>query len=256
MKSTLSDIYDKNFYSRYLAGMTNSAESVLGILYKFYKPQSVVDVGCGRGAWLAAAESLGSTKLKGFDGGWIKKGDLISQNIDFTIINFEDALPVLDEKYDLCISLEVAEHISEKYAKNFVDHLCEASDVVLFSGAIKYQGGDNHVNEQWQSYWIDLFKSNGYECFDVFRASLWTNEAVEWWYRQNILLFSRPQNDLINNEQLRAAEKPIFDIVHPKNYEGKIEGYRNKIAYPTLAFCFGCAKRYITIKIKRLIGKA
>ena len=40
--------------------MTTSARVVLGMLYQHYVPQSVIDVGCGRGAWLAAAEALGA----------------------------------------------------------------------------------------------------------------------------------------------------------------------------------------------------
>lgn len=70
-----------------------------------------------------------------------------------------------------------------------------------------------------------MFKSNGYECFDILRAPLWSNESVEWWYRQNIFLFSRPDNSLIDNDLLRAAEKPVYDIVHPKN----LEDYINQI---------------------------
>src|SRR5208283_920409 len=140
-KCTLSASYGTDYYSRNLDGMNNSAKNVLSLLYKYYKPKSVVDVGCGRGAWLAAANSLGSNKLKGFDGSWVKKEDLLSKNINFTVVNFDVEMPKIDEKYDLCISVEVAEHISERYAKSFVDVLCRASDIVLFSAAIKYQAG-------------------------------------------------------------------------------------------------------------------
>ena len=78
----LSKLYDMNFYSRNLEGMTNSAKEVLTLLYEYYRPQSVIDMGCGRGAWLAIAESLGSTKLKGLDGSWVKKEELLSKNIN------------------------------------------------------------------------------------------------------------------------------------------------------------------------------
>lgn len=135
-------------------------------------------------------------------------------------------MPRLNQKYDLCISLEVAEHLSEANAKNFVDFLCEASDVVLFSAAIKYQGGTNHINEQWQSYWIDLFKSNSYEWLDLFRPSLWNNTSVAWWYRQNTFLFVGPSNSLLNVKALRDLEKPVSDVVHPRNYENKVKSYR------------------------------
>jgi len=257
MKPTLSDFYGANFYSRRLEGTANSAKNILSLLYKYYEPKSVVDVGCGRGEWLDVAGSFGSNRLKGFDGSWVKKEDILNKNIDFSVVNFDVAMPEIEEKYDLCISVEVAEHISERNAKSFVDVLCRASDVILFSAAIKDQGGLNHINEQWQSYWADFFKSNGYECFDVLRAPLWTNEFVKWWYRQNIFIFQRKNSNKINSELLRAAERPILDIVHPGNYEGKIKANlekMNAIQYPTLRFCLGCAKRYIAIKIRRLVG--
>ena len=244
--------------------MSKSAAIVLGLLYEHYKPQTVIDIGCGQGAWLAAAESLGSKMLKGMDGQWVKKEALLSQHIDFTAVNFDAAIPKLNEKYDLCISLEVAEHISEVNANKFINLLCEASDTVLFSAAIKYQGGMNHINEQWQSYWVDLFKSNGYECLDLFRATLWNNMSVEYWYRQNTFLFVGPNNSVLNVEALRALEKPISDIAHPITYENKVHFYetalnscendvklyRDKIDYPTLRFCLDCIKRYIRSKLQ------
>lgn len=247
----LNKLYDTNFYSKHLEGMTNSAKEVLDLLYKFYQPESVIDVGCGRGAWLAVAESLGSAKLKGMDGRWVKKEELLSKNIDFGAVDFEESLPEVGEKYDLCISLEVAEHITENNARQFINTLCKASDIVLFSAAIVHQGGMNHINEQWQSYWIDLFNSNGYECFDLFRAVLWNNKSVEWWYRQNIFLFVNSKNAFLNLEVLRTLEKPVTDIAHPVNYENKVKGYRSQIEYPTFEFCLGCIKRYIRNKVMR-----
>lgn len=246
----LSNLYDANFYMRNIEGMTNSAHEVLALLYKCYRPQSVIDIGCGRGAWLAVAESLGSTKLKGLDGSWVKKEELLSKNINFTTVNFNESIPEIEEKYDLCISLEVAEHIIEEKAKQFVDILCKVSDVVLFSAAIKYQGGTNHINEQWQSYWVNLFKYNGYKCVDLFRPLLWMNESVEWWYRQNVFLFFNNKAPSITFDELKTKQEPMIDIVHPVFYEKKIEKLRHRIKYPTLRFCLDCIKRFVINKIR------
>lgn len=38
----------------------------------------------------------------------------------------------LTRKYDIAISVEVAEHIDNKYAKIFIGNLCRHSDVILF----------------------------------------------------------------------------------------------------------------------------
>jgi len=251
MNKNLSELYNENFYSHNIEKMSKSAAIVLGLLYEYYKPQTVIDIGCGQGAWLVAAEYLGAKTLYGIDGEWVRKEELLSKNINFKAVNFDEAMPKLKERYDLCISLEVAEHISEVNAKNFINLLCETSDTVLFSAAIKYQGGTNHVNEQWQSYWIDLFKSNGYECFDLFRKTLWNNNSVAYWYRQNTLFFSKSNNSFLDLKSLRSMERPVLDIVHPIIYEKKINYFRNKIEHPTLSFCWGCIKRYIKIKLQR-----
>ena len=71
MPKNLGKLYDKDYYLRIIEGMSQSAAIVLGLLYEYYKPQSVIDVGCGPGAWLAAAESLGAITLKGLDGEWV-----------------------------------------------------------------------------------------------------------------------------------------------------------------------------------------
>ncbi|MEZ4706696.1 MAG: methyltransferase domain-containing protein [Caldilineaceae bacterium] len=194
------------------------AQEILSLLYRFYQPKSVIDVGCGDGAWLLAAESLGSQKLKGLDTNHVKDGMLSSNCIEFSAVDLSQAFDINDQ-YDLCISVEVAEHIPSRAARNFVEQLCRASDVVLFSAAIVDQGGDNHINEQWPSYWAEIFQSHNYECLDVFRAAIWESELVEWWYRQNILLFVNPQTTLLNVDAVKAEIKPVLNIVHPLNYQ-------------------------------------
>lgn len=253
-KNMLAEHYNEAFYDRQVAGSVSSAEVILGLLYDFYQPQSVIDVGCGRGAWLSVAESLGTKTLIGLDGRWNTKDKLLSQNIDFTSVDLEGPIDIRG-KYDLCISLEVAEHLASKRAKAFVEILCKASNVVLFSAAIVNQGGENHINEQWQSYWIELFQANGYEYFDIFRGVIWENEKVDWWYRQNVFLFINISEigDQINMEKLKGMEEKIPNIVHPnyyeyiyqycRNNEAKLRACEKMIHEPTLRFCVRSLKR-------------
>lgn len=218
IKKTLGRKYDEEFYAGLAEGSVRSAELMLSRLFSVYKPSSVVDFGCGVGAWLSAAGKLGATELKGYDGNWVNKGSLLSDRIDFTPVSLEESVS-LSKKYDLAISVEVAEHLTPKRAEGFVKQLCSASDCVVFGAAIKGQGGTHHINEQWQSYWIKLFDAAGYECFDIFRGALWGDERIEWWYRQNIFLFVNRGADssAINKDALRALQMPITDIVHPEH---------------------------------------
>lgn len=246
--------YNKDFYSDITESSIQSARQILGILYSVYQPKSVIDVGCGRGAWLLVAELLGSQKLVGVDGTWMKKENLLSNKIDFQAVDLE-RLARVGGKYDLCISLEVAEHFSESRARPFVDMLCDISDVILFSGAVPHQGGTHHVNEQWQSYWANMFRDNDYVAFDVFRGPLWENDKVAWWFRQNAFLYVRSGCHTIDVGRLKELEKAIVNVVHPRNYESKIKSLKKALQEPSLMFCLMLFRRYVTLKLKNLVTR-
>lgn len=247
----LNQIYSSKFYDDQVSGSVKAAEEVLKFLFEFYKPHSVVDVGCGRGAWLTVAESLGSKHLKGIDGNWVDESELLSKNIKISPVNLENNLNI-DSKFDLCISIEVAEHLSEMRSKTFIQNLCNLSDIVLFSAAIKYQGGPNHINEQWPSYWIRLFNSNHFSCYDIFRCRIWNNADIEWWFRQNVFLFVNEYSTSINFDALTAYEKPIYDSIHPQNYEDKIISHNKILKTPTFGICINVLKNYIVHRLKKI----
>jgi ribosomal protein L11 methylase PrmA len=79
--------YNERFYRDTTEASIQSAKQMLGLLFSLYKPKSVVDVGCGQGAWLSVAASLGSERLMGLDGAWVKAGSLLSDNIEFNAVD-------------------------------------------------------------------------------------------------------------------------------------------------------------------------
>ncbi len=161
--------YSAGFFAQNIRSSTPSALHVLGRISEVYKPSSVVDFGCGSGAWLAGAEALGATHLRGFDGPWVDPRALTSSTIEFTPMDFEKELPEVTQHYDLAISVEVAEHLTRPRAEALIERLASAADVIVFSAAVPMQGGTHHINENPQSYWIDLFDRAGFDVFDVFR---------------------------------------------------------------------------------------
>lgn len=214
----VEDPYDHSFFERQTASSSIAAAAVLPILFEYFVPNSAVDVGCGRGTWLAQAGALGTKRLVGLDGFWIKNEKLLSNEIEFVACDLMQPLP-LEERFDLCLSIEVAEHLTKSCAAGFVTELCRLSNVILFSAAIKHQKGEGHINTQWASYWANLFTSQNYLCYDVIRWRIWENEKVDWWFRQNILLFVKKTAQTLSHEKLACDQRPIIDIVHPRNYE-------------------------------------
>lgn len=130
-------------------------------LIKMYNPKSVVDLGCNVGWWLHSFMEHGITEVLGIDG-----TNMISE-LKIPSTNFFAAdltwLLVPHDKYDLCLCLEVAEHLPIEFADTIVMHCTHFSDTVFWSAASPGQGGYHHVNEQEPEYWIEKFKAVGYQ---------------------------------------------------------------------------------------------
>jgi len=153
-------------------------------------PSSVIDFGSGTGAWLAAFRAAGVETILGLEGGTPDSTQLRIDQSAIRHANFEESIDV-GRRFDLAMSVEVAEHLPDSAAARFVESMTSHADAVLFSAAIPGQGGAFHLNERWPTYWAELFDGHGFECFDPFRDRLWSDDRVEWWYRQNIVLYAR-----------------------------------------------------------------
>jgi SAM-dependent methyltransferase len=187
-------------------------------IIKLLNPNSVVDIGCGLGTFLSVFKQLGVNDVLGIDGPWVNK-ELLYNYIkpeEFLEKNLEKEIK-LDKKYDLVVSLEVAEHISKDAADIFVQNLINSGTLILFSAAIPDQGGQNHINEQWQTYWEEKFAKYNYVVHDVIRPIFWDKNDVFWWYRQNMILVA-PRDFTL--PVVKAV--PMRNIVHYELYKAKI----------------------------------
>ena len=205
--------YNYEFYSTRYDDTCYSADKIITSLLEYVPGiSSAIDVGCGVGTFLSVLQGKGVNDVVGVDGSWVDTELLAIDKNSFIPANLTNP-PKLDKKYDLAISLEVAEHLSQENASDFIEYLCSLSDVVLFSAAIPGQGGVGHVNEQWQSYWINIFHENGYFVYDCIRPTIWNDEDIFFWYKQNIFIFSKSKS-LVNYKCIMPN-----NVVHPELYE-------------------------------------
>jgi hypothetical protein len=200
--------YTTRYYTEISEGAIRSAKIVMrelgqvGISFK-----RVIDIGCGVGEW-----SNGNPDYYGIDHR-IDTSKLLFPKENYTDCNLNREFPDLSlEEFDLALCLEVAEHLHPSRAEPLVEYLCSLADHVLFSAAIPYQGGQGHINEQWQSYWGKLFQKNG------FGPMSWlcpNDPRIELWYRQNIVLYKK------------GCEGIVEDFVLPEYYEQIVKGLKH-----------------------------
>lgn len=215
-------LYDDKFYAGQIGRSRDSASIVVPLIQQAVNATSMLDVGCGMGSWPRAFLKHGCTLAHGIDGPWVTETDLPEGS--FFPFDFESAEkpfkpPLPLDRYDLVTSFEFVEHVSPALADELVDLFCRLSDVVVLGGAIHYQGGQGHVNEQWPHYWAEKFASRGYEACDFIRPQVWDAD-VEPWYAQNVIAYFKGKAP----KSLKAAAVKAWTtiplpVVHPVMWE-------------------------------------
>lgn len=190
--------YTASYYETITEDATKSRDEVFRIL-GIASDAFIVDCGCGVGAW-----GVDLSNYIGVD--WQVPRDKVLVHIyeEWDLRNQKP--PEWSGKFEYVLNLEVAEHIEERYADVLIDNLCSLGDTIIFSAAIPYQGGNNHVNEQWQTYWEKKFNERGY--YGVINSEIRNNKNVCLWYRQNIVIYIKGGRASI-----------VTDFVLPEYYE-------------------------------------
>jgi SAM-dependent methyltransferase len=218
--------YTTTFFGTYAEDSYRSAKTVLPVVHELIHPARIIDVGCGVGTWLRVWEELGAARILGVDGTYVDTEALLIDKCNFVSMELINPQPVAGAPFDLVQSLEVAEHLPPDAAARFIEFLCCLAPVVLFSAAIPGQGGTSHLNEQWPEYWAKLFRSNGYEVFDVIRPKVWDCQEVAYYYAQNAFLFAdkealRQFPSLQARTVLGESTQPLARV-HPRKWEERV----------------------------------
>lgn len=189
MKSQVNAVYGYDFYTGGEDDPYDSPRAVVPAVCYLLHPKRVLDVGCGIGIWLSVFREYGVDYILGIDGFHVDPKWLRIPKESFKQADLSCPLE-LNERFDLAVCLEVAEHLPPRSADGLLDLLTKSSPCVLFSAAIPLQGGVEHVNERWPEYWHAKFQERDFRKFDVIRGGIWANPKVRYWYRQNIFLYA------------------------------------------------------------------
>lgn len=140
------------------------------------------------------------------------RGNLNLLNID---IFTRQSPQILDRRFDLVLSIEVAEHIPLDKHEFLFDYLvARAGNWIVFSGARPGQGGHGHVAEREELDWRAEFSGRGCE-FDPRLTGLVRSMCDEKNinHRQNIQVFRAPARSSGLEEIERRARPFLVDIL-------------------------------------------
>jgi len=225
-KLNMETPYSDTFFSEQCESSHLSPDYVLPLVLSVMQVKSAVDVGCGVGVWTSKLLERGVTDVVGIDGDYLNH-ELLRIPLD-RFQAWDLAKPIMiGRRFDLAICLEVAEHLPPTRAEGLVEDLVRLAPVVLFSAAIPGQGGLNHINEQYLSYWVSHFAARDYVLLDIIRPALWNEERCGLWYRQNAVLFAHKDNP-VSHLQVKSG----IDYIHPRHYEELLEVFEK----PTLGY--------------------
>ena len=188
------EIYDEEYYKYVDETAVLAAPEMASSIYNYFKPNRMVDVGCGSGALLAEMNNNG---VSGFGLEYSERGIMLCEKKGLKVHKFDietDKNNPIGGNFDLVTSFEVAEHLPEKLADKFVEFLAGVAPSILITAATPGQGGLDHVNEQPHEYWISKFQKAG--CLFKKDESLkmraeWTSRGVARWYANNVMIFTK-----------------------------------------------------------------
>lgn len=192
LKTDFESVFDDNFINDIYKTQVPMIKLIAEIINKQFHPKSLIDMGCGSGLYLAEFYKLG-INVSGCDINetalsWIKS---ILPDINVFVSDLRKKIS-FKQKFDLCLCLEVAEHIEEIYSHIFVENLINSSNIIIFSASPPEQPGIYHVNEHEQEFWINLFSEKNYninwEETNLLKKNL-KNQNIIYWLVNNILVF-------------------------------------------------------------------
>ena len=133
-------LYNVEFYHEQSGGSFESAQVIVPFLLSKLPIKSVIDVGCGVGAWLSVFDQLGVPDYVGLDGSHVDTRLLLIPATKFRPVDLEGDFEI-ERRFDLAMSLEVVEHIPHKFEEDFIKRL------IAFGGeTVEIKFGDIYVD--------------------------------------------------------------------------------------------------------------
>ncbi len=179
---------------------------------------SVCEVGCGEGAFLAAALKAGAAQVLGVERFAPPPAQLRIPAERMRVVDDLDAAGLeaarrdAAARHDLVICLHVAQRLSAEALPGFLDALVAAGDAVLFAAPVPGQGGNPATPGLFLAEVQRAFGKRGFWMDDFFRPATFSDRAVPLWARQGLVLFRRGAAPAVTGPSVPAT------AVHEHSY--------------------------------------
>lgn len=185
--------YDTKYYENIERFNAHCYDLLAKCLMEVFAPRRVVDVGCGSGGISLALTKSGCPQVAAFD----YSSDSVQMArerglAEVSQLDLREASQI-PATGDLCLCLEVAEHLPPKFSSRLCRLVADVAPVLVFTAAKPGQTGHLHVNLQPQSFWIEKMAEAGlvYDGTAVERMRQLYGGRMIRDYEQNLMVFRR-----------------------------------------------------------------
>ena len=179
-----TELFDAHYYAKYCGRPYQRDESWLSFfggiadqIVQRIQPKTVLDAGCAMGFLVEAL------RQRGVEAYGVDISEYAIRNVHPSIQPYCWTGSVADpfpQRYDLIVSIEVLEHMSQNDALKAVENFSNFSDDVLFSSTPFDYKEATHFNVQPPEIWGELFARHGLLRDTDFDASFITAWAVRY----------------------------------------------------------------------------
>lgn len=227
-------LYDEEYYknncgpdpydSQYTINFFNTvAENII----RNFRPETILDVGCAMGHLVSALRERG-VKAYGIDISEYAISRVQPEIKPYCrVFSILDGLPSnFPQKYDLLVTIEVAEHLYEEEGEIFIDNICKYSDKIIFSSTSSDIFEKTHYNVQQPEYWAKRFAKSGFFQNSAEKPSYILPQSMFFYktedikqvvedYERNFRMLNQDlaklQNDFLVLKKDRAIAQEIMD---------------------------------------------
>jgi SAM-dependent methyltransferase len=155
---------------------------------EMHRPATVLDIGCGVGAYLAVFKALDTQTVLGVDG--LPAEATVLRNGEYTARDLAQPMD-LARLFDVVVCVGVAQRLDAEHGEVLLDNITRhAGGLIVFSAAEPGQWGPRNINCRPIAYWLECWAARGW--VPDLTASLGMRcLATLSWFRRNLVVLRR-----------------------------------------------------------------